>query len=257
VADLLAVFPLSGKGRARLIGTIRDDRAGHGETLQFEDVSRRIIDDLKVDIQRVNWFSTYHVHHRVTERFRKGRAFLLGDAAHIHSPVGGQGMNTGIGDAINIAWKFAAVLAGRAPDALLDSYEAERIAFAHRLVNTTDRVFTLVTAQGKIAEVVRTRLVPTVLPALAKFHAVREFLFRTVSQVMINYRHCALNEGRAGGVYGGDRLPWVTFDDGDNYDSLRAIAWQVHVYGTTGALQRYFDQRGIRPISKLICRDRN
>jgi 2-polyprenyl-6-methoxyphenol hydroxylase-like FAD-dependent oxidoreductase len=93
----------------------------------------------------VNWFSTYHVHHRVAEHFRKGRAFLLGDAAHIHSPAGGQGMNTGIGDAVNLGWKLAAVLAGRAPDSLLDTYEAERIGFARRLVATTDRVFSVVT----------------------------------------------------------------------------------------------------------------
>jgi 2-polyprenyl-6-methoxyphenol hydroxylase-like FAD-dependent oxidoreductase len=62
--------------------------------------------------------------------FREGRAFLLGDAAHIHSPVGGQGVNTGIGDAVNLAWKLAAVLQGRADPSLLDSYEPERIAFA-------------------------------------------------------------------------------------------------------------------------------
>ncbi len=85
----------------------------------------------------------------MTKNFRKGRAFLLGDAAHIHSPAGGQGMNTGIGDAINLAWKLKTVLDGRAPDALLDSYEAERIAFARRLVKTTDRVFMLATAEGK------------------------------------------------------------------------------------------------------------
>jgi 2-polyprenyl-6-methoxyphenol hydroxylase-like FAD-dependent oxidoreductase len=70
---------------------------------------------------------------RVAEHFRKGRAFMLGDAAHIHSPAGGQGMKTGIGDAINLAWKLAAVLRGHAPDRLLGSYEAERIGFARRL----------------------------------------------------------------------------------------------------------------------------
>ena len=75
----------------------------------------------------------------MADHFRNGRAFLLGDAAHIHSPAGGQGMNTGIGDAINLAWKLTAVLAGGAPDKLLDSYEVERIAFARRLVKTTDR----------------------------------------------------------------------------------------------------------------------
>jgi 2-polyprenyl-6-methoxyphenol hydroxylase-like FAD-dependent oxidoreductase len=127
-ADFLAVFPLAGHGRARLIGTVRDERADHADTLAFDDVSDRAIKHLKVQVRKVNWFSTYHVHHRVTEHFRTGRAFLLGDAAHIHSPAGGQGMNTGIGDAINLAWKLAAVSAGHAPDKLLDSYEAERMA---------------------------------------------------------------------------------------------------------------------------------
>ena len=147
-ADFLAVFPLAGQGRARLIGTVRDKRADHADTLAFADVSDRAINHLKVRIAKVNWFSTYHVHHRVTEHFRKGRAFLLGDAAHIHSPAGGQGMNTGIGDAINLSWKLATVLAARAPDSLLDSYEAERIGFARRLVATTDRVFSFVTAEA-------------------------------------------------------------------------------------------------------------
>ena len=76
--------------------------------------SQRVIEWMRIDVERVHWFSTYRVHHRVADQFRKGRAFLLGDAAHIHSPVGGQGMNTGIGDAVNLAWKLAAVLHGRA-----------------------------------------------------------------------------------------------------------------------------------------------
>jgi 2-polyprenyl-6-methoxyphenol hydroxylase-like FAD-dependent oxidoreductase len=129
-ADFLAVFPLAGQGRGRLIGTVRDERADRANNLKFEDVSDRAIEHLKIDVRKVNWFSTYHVHHRVAEHFRKGRAFLVGDAAHIHSPAGGQGMNTGIGDAINLAWKLAAALAGDAPDKLLDSYEAERIGCA-------------------------------------------------------------------------------------------------------------------------------
>ncbi len=231
-ADFLAVFPLAGRGRARLIGTVSDARADHAETLTFDDVSSRAIENLGVRIEKVNWFSTYHVHHRVTEHFRKGRAFLLGDAAHIHSPAGGQGMNTGIGDAINLAWKLHAVLAGRAPDSLLDSYEDERIAFARRLVKTTDRVFTLATAEGRIADILRTRIAPLVIPTLAKFAPVREFLFRTVSQITIDYRACDLHTGEAGQVHGGDRLPWVVADGVDNYESIKRMSWQVHVYGT-------------------------
>jgi 2-polyprenyl-6-methoxyphenol hydroxylase-like FAD-dependent oxidoreductase len=231
-ADFLAVFPLAGQGRARLIGTVRDERADRADTLQFEDVSERAIQHLKVRVNKVNWFSTYHVHHRVTEHFRKGRAFLLGDAAHIHSPAGGQGMNTGIGDAINLAWKLAAVLAGRAPVSLLDSYEAERIGFARRLVATTDRAFNLATADGWIAEILRTRLVPFLMPRLTAFEAVRDYMFRTVSQITLNYRGGPLSSGVAGRVHGGDRLPWVPIDGTDNFEAMAKMAWQVHVYGT-------------------------
>src|SRR5215813_2286348 len=195
-----------------LIGTVRDARADHADTLKFADVSGRAIDHLKVQVKKVNWFSTYHVHHRVTEHFRKGRAFLLGDAAHIHSPAGGQGMNTGIGDAINLAWKLAAVLAGRAPDKLLDSYEAERIGFARRLVATTDRVFSFVTAEGRVADILRTPVAPVLIPMALHLQAAREFLFRTVSQVTLNYRGHAFSAGAAGEVHGGDRLPWVAVD---------------------------------------------
>ena len=234
-ADFLAVFPLAGKGRARLIGTVRDERADHANTLKFEDVSDRAITNLKVNVQKVNWFSTYHVHHRVTEHFRKGRAFLLGDAAHIHSPAGGQGMNTGIGDAINLAWKLATVLAGHAPDKLLDSYEAERIGFARRLVATTDRVFSFATAEGRIADILRTRVAPVLFPKVIAFEAVREYIFRTVSQITLNYRGCPLSTGSAGHVHGGDRLPWVSIDGKDNFESLAAITWQVHVYGSASA----------------------
>lgn len=230
-ADFLALFPLAGAGRARLIGTVRDERAEHPETLRFADVSRRAIESLKVGVRQINWFSTYHVHHRVTESFRRGRAFLLGDAAHIHSPVGGQGMNTGIGDAVNLAWKLAAVLGKRAPAELLASYEVERAAFARRLVATTDRVFTFVNADGRLAKFVRTRLAPAIVSRVMKWDGVREFLFRTVSQITLNYRGMPLSAGVAGQVHGGDRLPWTGAGEGDNFGSLARMSWQVHLYG--------------------------
>jgi 2-polyprenyl-6-methoxyphenol hydroxylase-like FAD-dependent oxidoreductase len=249
-ADFLALFPLAGAGRARLIGTVRDERAGRPETLRFEDVSRRAIDSLKLEVKQVNWFSTYHVHHRVTESFSRGRAFLLGDAAHIHSPVGGQGMNTGIGDAVNLAWKLAAVLQGRAPEELLASYEVERAAFARRLVATTDRVFTFVNADGPIAGFVRTRLAPAIVSRVMKLDVVREFLFRTVSQITLNYRGMPLSAGVAGEVHGGDRLPWTGAGESDNFESLVRMGWQVHIYRDARglgneALAAWCAQRGV------------
>lgn len=254
-ADFLAVFPLAGAGRARLIGTVRDERADRAETLKFDDVSDRAIEHLKVGVDKVNWFSTYRVHHRVTEHFRKGRAFLLGDAAHIHSPAGGQGMNTGIGDAVNLAWKLRAVLKDGAPDSLLESYEAERIDFARKLVATTDRVFTFATAEGLIADLLRLRVAPLLLPSIAAFEGAREFLFRTASQISLNYRDSPLSKGKAGGVQGGDRLPWVTIDSADNLAPLDAIAWQVHIYGQAALeVSAWCSARGI-PLHIFGWRD--
>lgn len=232
-SDFLAVFPLKDDGRARLIGTVRADTEHQRENLSWDDVSTRVIDWMHIDVERVHWFSTYHVHHRVADRFRKGRAFLLGDAAHIHSPVGGQGMNTGIGDAVNLAWKLAAVLRERADESLLDSYEPERIAFARRLVATTDQAFTGVTSNGTIARRVRLNVVPVMIPIVFTFAAMRRFMFRTVSQTAVNYRGSSLSEGRAGAVQGGDRLPWVraSANGVDNFAPLTSLDWQVHVYG--------------------------
>ena len=231
-ADFLAIFPMKGKGRARLIGTVRGEAAKKGEALTFEDVSARPIEAMKLTIGKVNWFSTYHVHHRVAAAFRKGRAFLLGDAAHIHSPAGGQGMNTGIGDAVNLAWKLAAVLKAKGPEGLLDTYEPERIGFARRLVATTDRAFSFASATGPLADRVRKTLVPVLAPSLTGLPFVRKFAFRTVSQMVVNYRHGPLSVGAAGDVWGGDRLPWIPLKGGgDNFAPLTSLEWQGHVYG--------------------------
>jgi hypothetical protein len=141
-------------------------------------------------------------------------------------------MNTGIGDAVNLAWKIAAVSRGRANGDLLDTYDPERIAFARRLIATTDRGFTIATRDGPIARHVRLKTVPRVVPALMARTAVRRFLFRTVSQTLVNYRHCPWSEGKAGSLRGGDRLPWLEgTGSADNFAPLASVDWQLHVYG--------------------------
>lgn len=229
--DFLAVFGMKGPGHVRLVGTVLDQTAQRPE-LTLEDVGHVAIEHLKIEIAKLNWFSTYQVHHRVANSFRKGRAFLLGDAAHIHSPVGAQGMNTGIGDAVNLAWKLADVLQGRAGEDLLDSYEIERIRFARGLVATTDRAFTFLSKPGLMGGVLRTVLIPAILPLLLRLNPVRHFVFCTVSQIKINYRGSPLSQGAAGKIRGGDRLPWVPLGPSeDNFTPLQSLAWQVHVYG--------------------------
>jgi len=140
-------------------------------------------------------------------------------------------MNTGIGDAVNLAWKLAAVVQGRAAPDLLDSYEPERIRFARRLVKTTDRAFVFTTRNGPIARVVRFHVVPTLVPWLLRRRAVRRFMFRTVSQTLLDYRHSDWSDGRAGSIRGGDRLPWAATPGVDNFAPLRSLDWQIHVYG--------------------------
>ena len=235
-AAFLGIFPLRGNHTARLIGSVRAEQESVRESLRFEDVGGHVAARIGVKVDSVNWFSTYRVHHRVARRFRQGRVFLLGDAAHIHSPVGGQGMNTGLGDAVNLSWKLAEVLQGRSRPALLDSYEPERMAFAHQLVGTTDRAFVVATSSGRVARFVRMKIVPRALPVLFHFEAIRRFMFRTVSQIAIHYRRSPLSVGRVGAVRGGDRLPWVLpvagRPNGDNFAGITGTQWRVHVYGT-------------------------
>lgn len=246
--DFVAIFPCKNNGFSRLVGTVNDEREEQVENLTFDDISHQAIESLNLRINKVNWFSTYRVHHRVADHFRKGRVFLLGDAAHVHSPAGGQGMNTGIGDAINLAWKLASVLRNEAPDSLLDSYESERLTFARKLVETTDRVFSFVTAEGNFADFVRTWLAPAFASFAYKIDYVRELAFRTISQTSLNYHDSPLSKGMAGEVKGGGRLPWVKCNSIDNYDALKEITWQVHVYGAASQELRVWCEKSGLPI---------
>jgi hypothetical protein len=175
-----------------------------------------------------------------------GQAFVLGDAGHVHSPVGGQGMNTGIGDAVNLSWKLAAVLAGRADRSILDTYESERISFARTLVSTTDKLFQAVVREDIAGKIIRNVLFPHVLPFVLGFSAARRLQFRLVSQTRINYRDSPLSEGTVGRVSGGDRLPWVEAADGGNFEPLKSLDWQIHVYGQAGpSLRQAIGESGI------------
>ncbi len=221
-------LPVRSTGMQRLIGLVPVEFTDRDD-LQFEHIQLSVERLVGVRVKSVHWFSTYHVHHRVTDHFQSGRCFVLGDAGHLHSPAGAQGMNTGIGDAVNLAWKLAQVLQGRADPSMLATYETERIAFARQLVATTDWAFQRMIAQGTVGQLTRSALVPTAASVLTRLPQVRRALFRTASQIKISYRDSALSAGVAGEVHAGDRLPWVA--SADNFAPLRSLDWQVHVYG--------------------------
>jgi 2-polyprenyl-6-methoxyphenol hydroxylase-like FAD-dependent oxidoreductase len=224
--DFLLAFPMSGAGHHRLLGVVdegTDDLEGR--------VRERLAGEFGVRYDESAWFASYRVHHRVAERFRDGPVFLVGDAAHVHSPVGAQGMNTGLQDAHNLACALADVVHGRAGTARLDRYEAERRPVALRLVRTTDGVFSRITSGGRVARFVRSIVVPLVGPlavrVVPRLVGTRR-LFGYLSQTRIHYPMPGA-ERRDRVV--GRRLPWT----GSNYATLRDMDWQVHHYGPGAA----------------------
>jgi hypothetical protein len=157
------------------------------------------------------WRTYFRLQHRHASRYRAGPVFLAGDAAHVHSPAGAQGMNTGIQDAWNLGWKLALVSHGAANQALLDTYDAERRPVGRFVVRFTDRAFTVATSTNPLPRTLRTQLVPRVLPLALRFDRALAYGFRTISQLGIGYRHSpAVQEGRPTlrrGPKAGDRLP--------------------------------------------------
>ena len=227
------LIPTLKHGNARLIGFVPSDKQDK-ENLTFDDVQFTIKSCLpKLEVTAVKWFSHYKVHHLAAEHFRAGRLFLCGDAGHLHSPMGGQGMNTGIGDATNLAWKLAGVLSGRANEALLDTYEPERLTFAQMLVDTTDAAFSLLTDPGAKGWLMREFGLPFGLPAFLEWKGIS--FWEAVSQKAIHYRPSPLSNdstGVDGKLTAGNRLAYVGYADGrNNYEALEDAQWQMHVYG--------------------------
>src|ERR687897_3055749 len=157
------------------------------------------------------WRTYFGLQHRHATRYRAGRIVLAGDAAHIHSPAGAQGMNTGIQDAWNLGWKLALVAGGAADPALLDTYEAEREPVGRFVVRLSDRASSVAISTNTLTRFARIRLVPRLVPLVLRFRTGRGYGFRTVAQLAIRYRRSPLSvEGPSPprrGPRAGDRLP--------------------------------------------------
>jgi len=220
---LTAFFPMSGDRQWRIVGTFPEGHtADEGEVL-FDEIEKQVYADteLKFDITKVNWFSTYKVHSRHVSKFSDGRCFLAGDSAHIHTPAGAQGMNTGIQDGYNLAWKLAYVLKNGANAKLLDTYNEERLPNAHRLLQTTDRFFALAASEEPVTAFFRQHIFPHVANFALNIDAVRRFVFPLVSQIGINYRKSSLSVGDEFKIKAGDRMPYFETDGTSIYDRLR------------------------------------
>jgi 2-polyprenyl-6-methoxyphenol hydroxylase-like FAD-dependent oxidoreductase len=208
------LFPMRGTDHWRIAG-ILPPALRNKPGLKFDEVIPSLRNEAgsSMSIKSCSWFSTYRIHHRRAERFRERRCFLLGDAAHVHSPVGAQGMNTGLQDAYNLAWKLALVVEKRANPAILESYEEERIPVATVLLNGTDRAFRLVVSDLWIAGLLRTKILARVAAFAVNRKSVQRMAFRTVSQTGIGYPKSSLTKSLERlpdtAPQAGDRFPWL------------------------------------------------
>jgi len=225
--SIVAFFPLPGENRWRIVGSFPEGVDKEEADVVYEEIEAQIKSEaqLELDITRVDWFSTYKVHTRHVDRFRSGRCFVAGDAAHIHTPAGGQGMNTGIQDGYNLAWKLAMVLKHSAADTLLDTYNEERLPNAKRLTETTDRMFNLAAGNDWFVNLIRNTVFPPMAKYILSIEAVRKKFFILISQIGINYRAYSLSshEDDAGFEFkAGDRMPYFVVDGRSFFDQLRS-----------------------------------
>lgn len=220
-----AFFPMRGEDRYRIVGVFPEDTAKKEGEIPFDEIERQIFEDaqLQLDIYNVNWFSTYKVHSRRVNKFSEGRCFLAGDAAHIHSPAGAQGMNTGIQDAYNLAWKLAMVLRGQASPRILDTYNEERVEIAKRLLETTDRMFDLLVDPDWLLSFTRRYIFPRVAKLIVGLDSYTHFIFPLISQIGITYRGRSLSVEMDGDfeVKAGDRMPYFLVDGKSVYEWLQ------------------------------------
>jgi len=224
--SFVVFFPLKGEKRYRIVGVFPEEFSKDEGEVLYEEIELRIkeLAELELDIHDVEWFSTYKVHTRHVSKFSQGRCFLAGDAAHIHSPAGAQGMNTGIQDGYNLAWKMALVVQGNADEKLLETYNEERLENARHLLQTTDRMFQFAAGSEWFLSFLRTDVLPPLAKYIFSFDPLRKFLFLLISQTGINYRHSSLSQHTGDDdfkVKAGDRMPYFLVDGESVYDKLR------------------------------------
>ena len=209
------LFPMRGKDHWRIVGIVppelrgkRQSRSRCGDAFAAQRGRRPICLSASC-----SWFSTYRIHHRAAERFRDRRAFMLGDAAHIHSPVGAQGMNTGLQDAYNLAWKLALVVKGEADPGCSTATMRSGCRSPGGCSQTTDRGFKLVVSDSWLAGLMRTKVLARIAAFAMSIERIQKIAFRTVSQTGINYRKSSLSRALEALPFDapqcGDRFPWL------------------------------------------------
>jgi 2-polyprenyl-6-methoxyphenol hydroxylase-like FAD-dependent oxidoreductase len=202
----LGLFPF-GNRRFRLVASVDPSKVRKDTAPRIEDL-QAIYDERSPTPARfsdLRWSSWFVINSRMVQKLRIGRLLLGGDAAHIHSPAAGQGMNTGIQDMINLSWKLALVIKGQAPEALLDTYERERLPVMRNLLKKTEKITDLMSSRGRVVR----GLLRHLASRIGRSRPVQRLVPVRVSQISIRYRRSPLSvqHGHVGRLRAGDRVP--------------------------------------------------
>lgn len=258
---VMAAFPLPGENRYRLIFQMERCRNALHEGVSHREglVDNKVIADPTMEetrallckythkdihIENPRWLANFHINSRLSSTYRKGRLFLVGDASHIHSPVGGQGMNTGIQDAFNLSWKLALVTKRKGNTAILDTYQQERHSIGKKLLQATEKASFAVTLHNPILVGIRNFFISH----LSKLKFLQRRITISLSQLWIGYAHSALNvdKGRfQGHLKIGDRAPNCVVSHLEKTTDLFAL-WKGTTSGTvlllTGTEEGVFEE---------------
>ena len=228
-------FPMEGKGHYRVIGILPEAKTIN-EQLQFADIENSIKQQVVVPVKfkELLWFSSYRVHSRKANSFENKRCFIAGDAAHIHTPAGGQGMNTGIQDAYNLAWKIAFTIRKQINPEVLKTYNMERGDNAKHLLQSTDRMFDIIAGSTAFWDFIRLSFFPAFMRLISKTAFAKKRFFPLISQTGITYSRSYLTvDSSIAKVKAGVRMPYFIFSDGKQiFDFLTEPGFKILFFGS-------------------------
>ncbi len=219
----VGVLPLA-INRVRLFGSLSPEMAAQSGVREGKEIPIEVLQrwfdsyfDVEAKITHAHWTGAYRVHRRLARNYRAGNCFLIGDAAHVHPPSGGQGLNMGVGDSFNLAWKLAAVVNGQASERLLDSYELERRRIAELILNGSDKGFDMEAGIQPHLQFFREHVMPRLVNVLSVTGLGELDIYKTFSQSWVNYRSSQIvmdtvSKSKKAGPRAGERAPHDLFE---------------------------------------------